>query len=168
MPFCWLKGLNFHKLEHWVICLQCGKVILFCCADRSNFSPRYQRYILVSLSAMSEIKMSGKELIQGNCGLRNNFPINTSFDCIFVEPAHAANDHGLSPLELQHKKDEVKKCKERGVTPSLCKKCGQETVYMYNSFFKRGGTKYLYCCENCFHRSSKLVVSEDDYDFLSN
>jgi hypothetical protein len=76
-------------------------------------------------------------------------------------------DHGFTPLQLQVKKDQIKACKERGDTPTECKHCHNKTMYMYHSFSKRGGTKYLYCCGACFYHCSDLIVSEEDYDFLS-
>jgi len=85
-----------------------------------------------------------------------------------IESRRPVYDHGLTPIQVQYKKDEIKKCKAQGKKPSMCKICEKDTMYMYSCFSKRGGTKYLYCCENCFHRESKLIVSEEDYDFLSN
>lgn len=76
-------------------------------------------------------------------------------------------DHGLTPVELQHRMNNVQSCINRGIKPSECRKCHNNTLYMYNSFSKRGGVKYLYCCGTCFTYSSKLEVSEEDYDFLS-
>jgi hypothetical protein len=75
--------------------------------------------------------------------------------------------HGLTELQLQVKKSQIKACKEKGMSARKCKKCEQITAYNYHYFSKRGGTKYLYCCENCFHHWSDLIVSEEDYDFLS-
>ena len=77
-------------------------------------------------------------------------------------------DHGLTPVQLARKKEEIKECKAQGKQPSNCEKCNRKALYMYHSFPKRGGTKYLYCCDHCFYTTSNLVVSEEDYDFLAN
>ena len=76
-------------------------------------------------------------------------------------------NHGLTKIQVEYKIGEIAKCKKRGSKPTQCEQCRNITMYMYHSFYKRGGTKYLYCCENCFHRKSHLEVSEEDYDFLS-
>jgi len=76
--------------------------------------------------------------------------------------------HNLTPIQIEHKKKEFQKCKERGVEPTECAQCKKDTMYMYMSFEKRGGTKYLHCCASCYYSFSKLIVSEEDYDFLAN
>jgi hypothetical protein len=76
--------------------------------------------------------------------------------------------HGLTPLQLEVKVKQIAECKKKGVKGIQCGQCKKMTSYCYTSFPKRGGTKYLYCCEVCFFTSSRLDVSEEDYDFLSN
>lgn len=77
-------------------------------------------------------------------------------------------NHGLTELQLQHKKDQLKACKMNGGEAVKCHQCNKLSAYNYHSFPKRGGTKYLFCCERCFYTWSDLEVSEEDYDFLSN
>jgi hypothetical protein len=53
-------------------------------------------------------------------------------------------------------------------TPVECYSCKNISAYCYNRFSKNGGTKYCYRCKECAATFSNLVVSEEDYDFLSN
>jgi hypothetical protein len=75
--------------------------------------------------------------------------------------------HGLTPIQVDRKIQELTECIKRGKTPSKCNSCKQTKAYMYKSFYKRGGTKKLYCCANCFNHWSDFYCAEEDYDFLS-
>jgi hypothetical protein len=75
--------------------------------------------------------------------------------------------HGLTPLQVDRKIQELTECIRKGKAPSKCKSCKQTKAYMYHSFSKRGGTKKLYCCANCFDHWSDFYCAEEDYDFLS-
>ena len=75
---------------------------------------------------------------------------------------------GLTQVQVDHLKQEIRKAKDRGASAHQCKKCKSMSAYVYKNFEKRGGTKYLYGCEKCLNHWSDLVVSEEDYDFLSN
>lgn len=75
--------------------------------------------------------------------------------------------HGLTPIQVDRKIQELTKCIQNGKSPSKCKSCKQLKAYMYHSFSKRGGTKQLYCCGHCFDHWSDFFCAEEDYDFLS-
>ena len=75
--------------------------------------------------------------------------------------------HGLTPIQVDRKIQELTQCIQNGKSPIQCKSCKQLKAYMYHSFSKRGGTKQLYCCGNCFDHWSDFFCAEEDYDFLS-
>mmetsp|Transcript_60906 Transcript_60906/g.123515 ORF Transcript_60906/g.123515 Transcript_60906/m.123515 type:complete len:106 (+) Transcript_60906:80-397(+) len=74
----------------------------------------------------------------------------------------------LQPKQVQYLLEQLRKAREAGVEPTICERCKRKAFYCYYDYYKRGGTKYLYACEHCLHRSSRLEVSEEDYDFLAN
>jgi hypothetical protein len=75
--------------------------------------------------------------------------------------------HGLSKVQVDRKIQDLRRCIQKGELPSKCKCCQQTKAYMYHSFYKRGGTKELFCCANCFSHWFEFSCEEEDYDFLS-
>eukprot|EP01031_Cornospumella_fuschlensis_P026122 gene26122-31543_t len=73
----------------------------------------------------------------------------------------------LTKIQRDSMMQRVREKKAEGKPAHECRKCRKVSAYCYNSFSKRGGTKYLYACEKCMYHWSDLVVSEEDYDFLS-
>eukprot|EP01031_Cornospumella_fuschlensis_P026121 gene26121-31542_t len=82
-----------------------------------------------------------------------------------VPPGGGPNDT-LTPVQREYMMRRVQERKAEGKPVHECNKCHKQSAYCYNSFPKRGGTKYLYACERCGFYWSRLEVSEEDYDFL--
>mmetsp|Transcript_17786 Transcript_17786/g.53300 ORF Transcript_17786/g.53300 Transcript_17786/m.53300 type:complete len:134 (-) Transcript_17786:400-801(-) len=83
-------------------------------------------------------------------------------------PSRRYSTPELTLKQVEHLRGQLRRARERGLQPQLCRRCNCTTVYCYLEYYKRGGTKYLYACETCLQHTSRLEVSEEDYDFLAN